>query len=383
MSRLSIDIIVPVYNQLNLVEQCINSITRAACDVDYEIVVIDDASPDEGVKRHLSILRDSGVITLFTNVKNLGFTGTVNLGMKLHPDRDVLLLNSDTVVYDGWLDRIVAAAKGKRVATVNPLTNQMGSHISCYPLPSGNPVRKMDVSDSMLNALAAEMNAGKHVDVHTTVGFCMFISRQCLRDVGYFDIINFPVAYGEESDFCYRARKAGWRHVVAGDVFVTHLEGQSFSERKKMLMADMLLKFSRLHPEVETVDALFRRRDPIGPLRCGLDLGRMRRQLDGQSTLTVVLDHENVPAHDFGPQAIYCVQDSRLSLCLPDDPMAYPNIGEFYLPADISRFNHVMRRTGVTALRCSSSCRNVLQTATRGIAGEVSLEAVFLDRAQW
>jgi O-antigen biosynthesis protein len=383
MSRRPIDIIVPVYNQLNLVEQCINSITHAACDVDYEIVVIDDASPDEGVKRHLSILRDSGLITLFTNVKNLGFTGTVNLGMKLHPDRDVLLLNSDTVVYDGWLDRIVAAAKGNRVATVNPLTNQMGSHISCYPLPSGDPAGKMDVSDSMLNALAAEMNAGKHVDVHTTVGFCMFISRQCLRDVGYFDIINFPVAYGEESDFCYRARKAGWRHVVAGDVFVTHLEGQSFSERKKKLMADMLLKFSRLHPEVETVDALFRRRDPIRPLRCGLDLGRMKRQLGVQSTLTVVLEHENVPAHDIGPQAIYCLQDRRLSLCLPDDPNAYPNIGEFYLPSDISRFNHVMRRMGVTALRCSSSCQNALQTATRGTAGEVALEAAFVDREQW
>jgi GT2 family glycosyltransferase len=373
MSRSPIDIIVPVHNQLDLVAQCISSIINAKCDIDYDIVAIDDASTDEGVNIHLRSLRDKGLITLFTNVINLGFTGTVNFGMQVHPDRDVLLLNSDTIVYDGWLDRIVAAADGSRVATVNPLTNQIGSHISCYPMPSGNPERKMDVSDEMLNQLAAEMNAGKRVDVHTTVGFCMFIRRQCLREVGYFDTVNFPVAYGEESDFCYRARKVGWRHVVAGDVFVTHLEGKSFSERKKMLMAEMLLKFCRLHPEVENLDAAFRRQDPIRVLRRGLDVGRIKSRLAGQSTLLVLPDDENTSDLDIGVHAVYYAKSARIRLCLSGDQNAYPNIGDFYLPHDISHFNHVMGRISVGALRCSSSCRSALECATRGLPGEIGL----------
>ena len=68
--------------------------------------------------------------------------------------------------------------------------------------------------------------------MHVTVGFCMYIRPAVLDAVGYFDDHLFPVGYGEESDFCYRARKLGWRHIVTGDVFVRHWEGQSFGERK-------------------------------------------------------------------------------------------------------------------------------------------------------
>lgn len=374
MAPSPIDVIIPIHNQPDLVAQCITSILEARCAVGYEIIAIDDASTDSRVKHHLASLKDAGKITLITNPHNLGFTRTVNLGMKLHRDRDVVLLNSDTIVYDGWLDRMVAAA-GDGVASVNPLTNQRGSHISCYPLLSGVSSRELEVDDATLNRLAGERNAGKHVEVHTTVGFCMFIRRACLNDIGYFDSVNFPVAYGEESDFCYRARKAGWRHRVAGDVFITHLEGQSFSERKAKLMAEMLVKFSHLHPEVAILDAAFRRQDPVRALRRGLDIGRIQLLLGGTHTLAVSLETDEAPEPGTGLHGVYSADAGRFSFRLDDAVDAFPNVGDFAFPGDLASFNHVMRMLGVTELRCSPDGERVLVQASRGLEGEVSLGA--------
>ena len=251
--------------------QCIRSILTADFETNYEILVVNDASTDQTLKRFLEALDREGVISLITNASNMGFTKSVNVGMTAHPERDVLLLNSDTIVYDGWLDRIVAGAySADRIATVNPMTTQCGSHISCYPGLVTPYDEGLKVGDEELNRIANAMNAGKYVDVHTTAGFCIYIRRACLRDIGYFDSVHFPVAYGEESDFCYRARKAGWRHLVVGDAFVTHLEGKSFNERKAKMMEDMFKTFRVLHPEVAALDRDFRARDPVRRLRAGL-----------------------------------------------------------------------------------------------------------------
>ena len=65
-----------------------------------------------------------GAFSLFENAVNLGFVGTVNLGMQKHEGRDVVLLNSDTLVADGWLDRLITAAYSeKNIATVTPFSN--------------------------------------------------------------------------------------------------------------------------------------------------------------------------------------------------------------------------------------------------------------------
>jgi len=329
------------------------------------------------VKTFLTTLAESSVIKLFTNTKNLGFTRTVNFGMAMHQDRDVLLLNSDTIVYDGWLDYIVAAAYSQdRVASVNPLTTQRGSHISCYPglvRPYEGP---LEVGDEDLNRFAKELNAGKYVEVHTTVGFCMYIRRSAIQDIGYFDAINFPVAYGEESDFCYRALKAGWRHLIAGDVFVTHLEGKSFSDRKARLMQEMFGKFIVLHPEVIVYDKTFRDRDPVRRLRAGLDLGRIRRLLAGGKTIDVYLPEDDAfaPSTSLAVWLEYRPLDGVLRFRFRDNPGSFPNLDIFNLPQDIAKLNYVMRVLNVSALECSSyPCRAALGQAAEGLPGEVRL----------
>ena len=77
----------------------------------------------------------------------------------------------------------------------------------------------------------------------------MYVRRQALLSIGGFDAKHFPTGYGEETDFCYRALKFGWRNCVTGDVYVEHLEGQSFGERRRKLKEDMVAAMARLHPD--------------------------------------------------------------------------------------------------------------------------------------
>jgi len=129
---MTVDVIVPVYNQFHVVAPCINSAIASSRLNDFEIIVIDDGSTEQKTLRYLQYESNRGNITLLRNGCNIGFTRTVNKGMQIHPDRDVILLNSDTLVYGDWATRLGETALSEAdIATVNPLTN--GSHISGYP----------------------------------------------------------------------------------------------------------------------------------------------------------------------------------------------------------------------------------------------------------
>ncbi len=219
-----IDVIIPVYRGLPETRRCLDSVLAASCTVPREIIVIDDASPEREISAFLRRLAADRSIHLHVNLRNRGFVHSVNAGMAMHPDRDVLLLNSDTEVADAWLDRIVAcAARDARTATVTPFSNN--ATICSYPdfsrrndLPDGLTTRQLD-------RIFAEVNAAEAVPIPTAVGFCMLISRRCLAAVGPFDEAAFGLGYGEEVDFCMRASRAGFRHWLCADTFVYH-EGE-------------------------------------------------------------------------------------------------------------------------------------------------------------
>jgi hypothetical protein len=183
------------------------------------------------------------------------------------------------------------------------------------------------------------------VEVHYTVGFCIYIRRAVLVDVGLFDAEHFPVGYGEEADFCYRARRVGWRHVVTGDVFVRHWEGQSFGERKAELMAQMLKVFSSLHPDIGANDRNFEARDPVRPLRESLDLARLKRMLAGAESLPYIDASRAVAS----PRPALICQGGEVCIAVPDTP-TLRNLPVFRLPADIAAFNAALARLGIRRL---------------------------------
>lgn len=270
-----IDVIVPVYRGLGDTQRCISSALASVQRCDWALIVINDCSPEPEVSQWLrEVAAREPRITLLENPENLGFVATVNRGMSLHPERDVVLLNSDTEVANDWLDRLAQAAyRHGRVATVTPFSNNAticSSPRFCEAnsLPEGYDTARLD-------ALFARTNPGQVVDVPTGVGFCMYIRRDSLQDVGLFDVAHFGKGYGEENDFCHRAHLAGWRNLHALDTFVLHAGGVSFGASKSARERAAMDTLRRLHPQYNGAVQAFIQQDPARGARQAVDVARV------------------------------------------------------------------------------------------------------------
>lgn len=272
-----VDIIVPVYRGREETLACLRSVFAAAREDRslHEIIVIDDASPEPDLVRDLAALAADGRITLLHNARNLGFPATVNRGLALHPDRDVVLLNADTLVAGDWLARLRAAAHGSHdTGTVTPLSND--ATILSYPSGSAHPSAPTPAptpsETARLDRMARAVNAGVRVELPVGVGFCLYIRRDCLEETGCLEERLFGRGYGEENDFCLRARRLGWRHLAAADVFVAHVGSRSFGRQKAILAARNGRLLERLHPGYDALVQDFIAADPLLAPRRRLDL---------------------------------------------------------------------------------------------------------------
>lgn len=270
-----VDIIVPVYRGLDETRACINSILDSRNEEPYELIVINDRSPDPELCSYLSEAVARRGFTLLENSSNLGFAGTVNRGMALHRDRDVVLLNSDTTVSNDWLDRLIACAhSAARIGTVTPFSNN--ATICSYPRFCVNNALPRGTRAEELDRICAQVNRGRSVDIPTAVGYCMYIRRDCLDETGLFDEKTFGSGYGEENDFSMRALSLGWRNILAADVFVFHAGAVSFSDRALKLQLTATSALRKRHSKYEALVKRHVRRDPGRPYRIALTAGRFR-----------------------------------------------------------------------------------------------------------
>lgn len=285
-----VDIILPVYGGRADSLACLDSLWAAGGNPPFELIVVDDASPDPVLREALDGLAASGRITLIRNRVNLGFPASVNRGMALHPDRDVLLLNADTLVFGDFLARLRRAADSAAdIGTVTPLSNQ--ATICSYPrLEKGDD--KVPTAEEMrgLDQLAAQINRDRRVEIPTAVGFCMYIRRDCLSDCGLFREALFGRGYGEENEFCRRAATKNWRHLAAGDVYVGHVGGASFGPSRRRLMQRNAAILEKHHPGYEKLIEDFIAADRLSPLRRSLDLARWSDGSAGDCLLLVTFD---------------------------------------------------------------------------------------------
>ena len=269
-----VDVIIAVYRGLAETQHCLNSVLRDPDRPPGQVIVVEDCSPEPKLTAWLRTLARSGHITLLHNARNLGFVASVNRGMEAAGTHDVALLNSDTVVPHGWLRRLAAQAYAvPRVASVSPFSNN--ATICGYPSVTGvSPAFGLDVH--AIDAVCRTVNAGRRVEVPTTVGFCMYIRRAALNDVGQFDYETFGHGYGEENDFCLRAAARGWRHMLACDTYVFHEGNVSFgpdaARRKQRSMAALVARYPDYRSQIER----HVRRDAAGPARFALTAALLR-----------------------------------------------------------------------------------------------------------
>lgn len=269
-----VDVIVPVFGGELLARQCIESVLESCGETPFQLVVIDDAGPEPSLSSWLDSMAAGGRLLLLRNDANQGFVRSVNRGMSLHPDRDVVLLNSDARVCGDWLDRLRACAwEHPWTGTVTPLSNN--ATLASYPrfmtenpMPEGWDLPAMD-------ALCARVNQGLSVRVPTAVGFCMYIRRDCLEATGYFDARRFGRGYGEENDFCRRAAARGYEHRLSGSVYVWHAGGASFGDSAGFWQQRARQAMLELHPDYDALVAAHVAEDPQRAMRRRLDLTRL------------------------------------------------------------------------------------------------------------
>jgi GT2 family glycosyltransferase/glycosyltransferase involved in cell wall biosynthesis len=263
-----VDVIVPVYRGFYETRRCIESVlaARPSNRAFGRLVLIDDCGPETELRGYLSDIARQDAVLLLKNPANMGFVASVNRGMACTGPNDVILLNSDTEVSSNWLDRLAVQAHADcRIGTVTPLSNN--ATICSYPdlggqstLPPGTTVRDLDTACAQANALRA-------VQIPTGVGSCMYIKRACLDDIGAFDEGTFAEGYGEETDFCQRASRSGWLHLLAGDVFVFHVGEASFGTSSEERKAKALAIMRERYPAYERSVARWVGQDPALPLR--------------------------------------------------------------------------------------------------------------------
>lgn len=227
----NIDIIVPVYNAYKFTEECIKSVIKHT-DLDrHTLVLINDKSPDENILpmllKYKDEYKDKKIIVL-DNEQNMGFVKTVNKGMG-YSENDVILLNSDTEVTKNWIDKIQNCAySNDYIATVTPLTNN-GTICSVPNFGIDN-----DLPDNMTleeyGEMIEQISKNRYPELTTGNGFCMYIKRSVINELGLFDDETFGKGYGEENDFCYRALDHGYTNVLCDNTFVYHKGTQSFKK---------------------------------------------------------------------------------------------------------------------------------------------------------
>jgi glycosyltransferase involved in cell wall biosynthesis len=162
---------------------------------------------------------------------NLGFVGNVNRGFALSRN-DVVLLNSDTEVTPGWLERMQRClASDETLGVVSPLSNN--ATILSVPVMNEDNLLPADMTPDDFADLVARASRRRYPRIPTAVGFCMLIRRQTLDRLGPFDTA-FGQGYGEECDFCMRAWQAGIGVAACDDAYVHHYGEASFGVDGKM-----------------------------------------------------------------------------------------------------------------------------------------------------
>ena len=275
---IEVDIIIPVFKDMAVTRRCLDSVLAFSQQTSHGIVVIDDCSPEPELSAWLRDLADSvAAITLLVSPVNSGFVNAVNRGMVLHPDRDVVLLNSDTEVHGDWLDRLRRCAyRDSLVGTATPFSNN--ATICSYPcFCQDNLFFPAEDKLAELDGLFAEINAERYVEIPTAVGFCMYITRRCIEQVGYFDAQRFGRGYGEENDFCLRASGLGFKHLLCADNFVYHRGAVSFGPESESLMQKAMEQLRALYPAYDQQIASHVAADPARQLRRRIDFVRLRR----------------------------------------------------------------------------------------------------------
>lgn len=217
-----VSVIVLTYNNWAYSKACLFAVRYWSDYPNLEIIVVDNASTDETRAGLRALERQDARIKVILNDTNLGFAAGNNVGLRAAQGDYAILLNNDTVVTRGWVrDLIRPMQRDPAIGLVGPLTNNIGNEQKVKP--GYRTVEEMP--DWARHFVRGRLRRTFATD--NLAFFCVAISRRLLDEVGLLDEA-YGIGFFEDDDYCRRARRAGYRLVIADDVFVHHHLSVSF-----------------------------------------------------------------------------------------------------------------------------------------------------------
>lgn len=248
-----LSIIVVSYNTCELLASCLESVHSTVAGVDYEVIVVDNASTDGSPDLAES---EFGAVRLIRNAENVGFARANNQAIRESRGRYVLLLNSDAVLLRGAVATMVVfmdhhpevGAVGAQL--VNPDGTFQWSHAD-FPTLWGELLLMTGLNKLVCSPCYPSYPPSNSIeprDVDWVSGACMMVRRSAIDKVGVLDESYFM--YSEETDWCYRLKEAGWRVFYLPEARVVHWSGKSSDtvpEAKRSRLYQSKLLFMRKH----------------------------------------------------------------------------------------------------------------------------------------
>ncbi len=253
---MDISIIIVAWNVREMLISCLKSVFAETKGIDFEVIYVDNASKDGSVDM---VTREFPGVRIIQNSRNEGFIKANNQGIEISKGRYVLLLNSDTVVLDNAIEKMV------KFADANPKSAVIGCKVlnpdrtlqrSCFMYPS---LLNMFLSATYLYKIFPKnkffgrermtwWDFSEVREVETICGCCSLIRKEALEQVGLMDDRYY--VYGDDPDWCYRFKKAGWKIQFTPAAEIVHYGGQTtkqMSKEFKLQLYGSILIFMKLH----------------------------------------------------------------------------------------------------------------------------------------
>jgi len=231
---IDLSVIIVNWNTRDLLVRCLNSITQVTQRMKAEIFVVDNRSSDESGR---TVKERFSQVILIENETNLGFAGANNQALRRSKGNYLLLLNPDTQVKEEPIQKLISlmdAHPDVGITGVQLLNSDGSKQNSIANFPS---LATELLNKSLLRWLSPGKFPGKEkdypepIEVDSVIGACMMVRREALDQVGLLDEDYF--LFLEETDWCYRMKRAGWKIYHVPDAEVYHFQGKSAEKEKK------------------------------------------------------------------------------------------------------------------------------------------------------
>jgi GT2 family glycosyltransferase len=219
-----VSVVIVTHNSAAYIGHCLDSVRRNSAYASYEVIVVDNGSRDGTADLLREVASRDNRVHAVVQANNAGFAAGSNLGARQAKGEYLILLNADTIVTEGWMERLIRHQRGDlSLGIVVPVTNWAGNEARI----NVNYTNLREMED--FSASLAREKMGRSLEIRVAPLFCALIPRPVWEHAGELDE-RFETGMFEDDDFSRRVLQAGFRIVCAEDCFVHHFGQGAFSK---------------------------------------------------------------------------------------------------------------------------------------------------------